>query len=303
MATPSKSSPNLDIFNLRDSILNNYWDYINSFLNIRDARVYDFVQKELNKGELWPDPLVQLNPSYAPGASLQTLIQEQVLHPDCLDYFRNKDTGESFQLRYHQEQAFRLAARCLAYILTTGTGSGKSLTYVAPIFSDLLQHPEIQGVRAILVYPMNALINSQTGELEKFLSNVPDSPIRIGQYTGQEKTERKIEIQNNPPHILLTNYVMLELMLSRNMEDKLVSSPDLKFLVLDELHTYQGRQGADVSLLIRKLRQRCGQELVCIGTGATMSTEGDRLQRKATVADVASKLFGTEIKPDQVTVS
>ncbi|NBO30979.1 MAG: DEAD/DEAH box helicase [Cyanobacteria bacterium WB6_1B_304] len=290
----------LDIFNLRDSILNNYRDYINSFLNIRDTRVYDFVQKELNKGELWPDPLVQLNPSYAPGASLQTLIQEQVLHPDCLDYFKNKDTGEPFQLRYHQEQAFRLAARCLAYILTTGTGSGKSLTYVAPIFSDLLQHPKIQGVRAILVYPMNALINSQTGELEKFLSNVPDSPIRIGQYTGQESTERKIELQNNPPHILLTNYVMLELMLSRNMEDKLVASPDLKFLVLDELHTYRGRQGADVSLLIRKLRQRCGQNLVCIGTSATMSTEGDRLQRTATVADVASKLFGTEIKPEQV---
>ena len=290
----------LDIFNLRDSILNDYQEYINSFLNIRDARVYDFVQEELSKGQLWPDPLVQLNPSYAPGASLEQLIQEQVLHPDCLHYFRNQQTGEAFQLRYHQEQAFRLAALCLAYILITGTGSGKSLTYVAPIFSDLLQHPEIKGVRAILVYPMNALINSQTGELEKFLSNVPDSPIRIGQYTGQESTQRKNELQENPPHSLLTNYVMLELMLSRNMEEKLVSSPDLKFLVLDELHTYRGRQGADVALLVRKLRQRCGQNLLCIGTSATMSTQGDRLQRKTTVAGVASKLFGTEIKAEQV---
>jgi len=290
----------LDIFNLRDSILNDYRDYINSFLNIKDPKVYDFVQQELDKGELWPDPLVQLNPSYAPGASLQQLIQEQVLHPHCLHYFKNKDTGEPYHLRYHQEQAFRLAAQNLPYVLTTGTGSGKSLTYVAPIFSDLLQNPQIPGVRAILVYPMNALINSQTGELEKFLNNVPDSPIRVGQYTGQESTERKIQLQNNPPHILLTNYVMLELMLSRNIEEKLVTSPNLKFLVLDELHTYRGRQGADVSLLVRKLRQRCGQNLLCIGTSATMATEGDRHQRKATVAGVASKLFGTEIKPDQV---
>ena len=296
----NRFNPSLDIFNLRDSILNDYRDYINSFLSIKDPKVYDFVQQELDKGELWPDPLVQLNPSYAPGASLEHLIQEQILHPDCLHYFRNQQTGAAFQLRYHQEEAFRLAAQNLPYVLTTGTGSGKSLTYVAPIFSDLLQHPEIKGVRAILVYPMNALINSQTGELKKFLDNVPGSPIRVGQYTGQEKTDDRNKIQDNPPHILLTNYVMLELMLSRNNEGKLVSSPDLKFLVLDELHTYRGRQGADVSLLVRKLRQRCGQNLLCIGTSATMSTEGDRLQRKATVANVASKLFGTEIKPDQV---
>jgi ATP-dependent helicase YprA (DUF1998 family) len=103
---------------------------------------------------------------------------------------------------------------------------------------------------------MNALINSQEEELNKFLSNVPNTHIRIAKYTGQESLARKTEIQNNPPHILLTNYVMLELMLSRTHENKLVESPNLKFLILDELHTYRGRQGADVAILIRKLRQR-----------------------------------------------
>lgn len=299
LASPEPLRP-LDIFTLRDSILQDYRNYINSFLNIRDPQVRHFVEQELDKGELWPDPLVQLNPSYKAGASLQSLVQDQTLHPDCLHYFKNKETGEPFQLRYHQEQAFRLAAQNAPYVLTTGTGSGKSLTYVAPIFSDILHNPDLPGVRAILVYPMNALINSQAGELEKFLNNVQNSPIRIGQYTGQEKSEQRIALQDNPPHILLTNYVMLELMLSRNIEEKLVSSPNLKFLVLDELHTYRGRQGADVALLIRKLRQRCGQDFVCIGTSATMSTEGDRHQRKQTVADVASKLFGTEITAEQV---
>lgn len=147
---------------------------------------------------------------------------------------------------------------------------------------------------------MNALINSPEEELRKFLKQVPNTHIRVEKYTGQEKREKKVEIQNNPPQILLTNYVMLELMLSRTHEDKLVESPELKFLVLDELHTYRGRQGADFSILIRKLRQRCGQKLLCIGTSATMSSEGSRQQRRQVVADVASKLFGVEIKSSNV---
>ena len=94
--------------------------------------------------------------------------------------------------------------------------------------------------------------------------------------------------------------MMLELMLSRNQEEKLVESSDLKYLILDELHTYRGRQGADVAILIRKLRQRCGQDLLCIGTSATMSTEGTRIERNQTVAAVSSKLFGIEVKAQNV---
>jgi ATP-dependent helicase YprA (DUF1998 family) len=83
---------------------------------------------------------------------------------------------------------------------------------------------------------MNALINSQEEELKKFLKNVPDTHIRVEKYTGQESQAQKIAIQNDPPQILLTNYVMLELMLSRTHEAKFVESTNLKFLVLDELH-------------------------------------------------------------------
>ncbi|WP_198013611.1 DEAD/DEAH box helicase [Crinalium epipsammum] len=220
------------------------------------------------------------------------------MHPECSRYF--SQNGNPFRFHYHQEQAFRTAHRQQPYVLTTGTGSGKSMTYVVPIFDDLLKNPDIQGVRAILVYPMNALINSQKEEFDKFLSQVPNTHIRVEQYTGQESLTKKTEIQSNPPQILLTNYVMLELMLTRTHEDKLVASPDLKFLVLDELHTYRGRQGADVAILIRKLRQRCGKDLLCIGTSATMSTEGNRSSRRQTVAGVASKLFGVEVKAENV---
>lgn len=289
-ATPQK----FDIFTLRDEVINDYRSYIESFLKIKDDRIKDFVNKELDKGQLWKDPLVQLNPPYKRSATVRQLINRDILHPECDRYFPN------FHFFDHQEKAFQLAQQNLPYVVTTGTGSGKSLSYVVPIINDLLQNPQLKGIRAILVYPMNALINSQEEEFKKFLENVPNSPIRVAKYTGQEKLSEKTDIQNNPPHILLTNYVMLELMLTRVHEDKLVASPNLKFFVLDELHTYRGRQGADVALVIRKLKQRCGKPLLCIGTSATMSTEGTRANRQETVAEVASKLFGVEIKPNQV---
>ncbi|PPS43922.1 DEAD/DEAH box helicase [Chroococcidiopsis sp. TS-821] len=293
-----QTTNDLDIFNFRDRVIDDYRRYIESFLRIRDSKVKEFVDRELERGQLWSDPLVQLNLTYKKGATVTELVQQKVLHPECDRYF-SKD-GKPFQFHYHQQQAFLTAQRQEPYVLTTGTGSGKSLTYIVPIFDDLLRHPEIKGVRAILVYPMNALINSQKEELDKFLRQVPNTHIRVEQYTGQESLAKKTEIQENPPQILLTNYVMLELMLSRTHEDKLVESPNLKFLVLDELHTYRGRQGADVAILIRKLRQRCGRNLLCIGTSATMSTEGSREQRRQVVANVASKLFGVEIQPSNV---
>jgi len=288
----------LDIFKLRDEVIQDYRTYIESFLKIRDPRVDAFVQSELDQGELWPDSLVQLNPSYRPGSHLGPLVQEGLLHHDCAKYF--PDYVDSYPFHYHQEQAFRIARQEAPYVLTTGTGSGKSLTYVVPIIDDLLRNPQIQGVRAILVYPMNALINSQKAAFDEFLKEVPGSHIRVAQYTGQEDLALKTNIQQSPPQVILTNYVMLELMLSRTYENALVESKDLKFLVLDELHTYRGRQGADVSILVRKLRQRCGQNFLCIGTSATMSTEGSRDRRRQTVAQVASKIFGVEVKANHV---
>ena len=296
----------LDIFKLRDEVIGDYRNYVESFLEIRDRRVAEYVQQELDKGYLWSDPLVQINPAYKQGAAVDELINEGVLHSNCEQYFPD------FCFYYHQEQAFRCAKRDEPYVLTTGTGSGKSLSYVVPIIDDLLSNPQLKGIRAILVYPMNALINSQEEEFKKFLAKYKeasgrDSHIKVARYTGQENLSQKSDIQNNPPHILLTNYVMLELMLSRVHEEKFVKSPILKYLVLDELHTYRGRQGADVAMVIRKLRQisyKTKQDkdipILCIGTSATMSTEGDRKNRQTTVANVASKLFGVEVKPTNV---
>ncbi len=107
----------------------------------------------------------------------------------------------------------------------------------------------------------------------------------------------------DPPDILLTNYVMLELVLTRRRErDRLVhAARGLWFLVLDELHTYRGRQGADVAFLVRRTREACASpNLECVGTSATMTSRGTAVQQRAEVAKVASRLFGTVATPENV---
>ena len=107
---------------------------------------------------------------------------------------------------------------------------------------------------------MNALANSQHQELHKFINlGYPDlkGPVRFARFTGQESPENRHEIRANPPDILLTNYVMLELLLTRPYDRRLIDmARGLKFLVFDELHTYRGRQGADVAMLTRSRRDR-----------------------------------------------
>ena len=111
-------------------------------------------------------------------------------------------------------EAITVARSGASYVLTTGTGSGKSLAYIVPIVDYVLRQDSGKGIQAIVVYPMNALANSQLKELEKFLClGYPNKkgPVTFERYTGQESEEERERIRANPPDILLTNYVMLEL--------------------------------------------------------------------------------------------
>ena len=202
-------------------------------------------------------------------------------------------------------EAIKAASRNENYVLTTGTGSGKSLSYIIPIVNHCIQNPQQKGIKAIVVYPMNALCNSQYGELEKFLSlgyGKNQEPVKFERYTGQEDQTHRDEIASNPPDILLTNYVMLELLLTRPFEKRLINAAQgLKFLVLDELHTYRGRQGADVAFLTRRVKEACqARDLICVGTSATMASGGTFDEQRKTIAQVASRLFGVEVRPTNV---
>jgi hypothetical protein len=299
----------VDVFQFRNHIIRAYADYTTSFLNILDPDIRSHVHQELHHGKLWPDALIQLSPAYAQDNTVADLVTSGVLHQRCGDIFKAPDRDgllRSLRLYYHQRQAIDLAAQRHHFVVTTGTGSGKSMTYIVPIIDHVLKHnPETGKVRAIIVYPMNALINSQEKALTRFMDNLPSNERKVTfrRYTGQESESDKRDIQENPPHILLTNYVMLELMLTRPDEYRFVdrSAAALEFIVLDELHTYRGRQGADVALLIRRLRERCGNpDLLCIGTSATMASGGTRAEKRAAVAAVASTIFGVTVASNHV---
>ena len=188
----------MDVFGLRNRLIQDYSDYIQSFINIKDARVREYVENNLTKGFLWPDPLIQMNPAFEAGEWIDELVDKGILHEECSRIFRIKtdkdDNGNPLRLHRHQSDAIRAATTNKNYILTTGTGSGKSLAYIIPIVDHVLNIGLGKGVQAIIVYPMNALCNSRYGELEKFLCyGYPKDhePVRFARYTGQERDEER----------------------------------------------------------------------------------------------------------------
>ncbi|WP_348674369.1 DEAD/DEAH box helicase, partial [uncultured Abyssibacter sp.] len=297
----------MDVFNFRNRLVGEYESFSRSFSLIRSGDIQSIVESEYQNGRYWPAPLLQINPHYQPAKTVQELAADGTLHPKCGEIFRvGKDldtAGEPLRLYKHQIEAISLAAGGSSYVVTTGTGSGKSLAFFIPIIDRVLRAKDKdpnRKTRAIVIYPMNALANSQREELKKFLGDVEGgASISVARYTGDESEEARKRIAANPPDILLTNFMMLELILTRFEEvDRAVidNCRGLEFLVLDELHTYRGRQGADVALLVRRLRQRTqSQNLICVGTSATMASEGRESDRNQVVAGVASRLFGQEV--------
>lgn len=299
----------MDVFKLHHGLIEDYGNYIRSFIHVKDKRIHEFIQGSLAQGLLWPEPLIQLSPSFETAETVTELVAAGVLHQACDSIFRkDKDKslpGKEVRLYRHQREAIEIAGQKHNYVLTTGTGSGKSLSYFIPIVDRIIKEGPGKGIRAIIVYPMNALVNSQYDELAHFLNKgypTDTAQVTFARYTGQESDEQKVAVQENPPDILITNYVMLDLILTRKNDRKLVNaSQNLNFLVFDELHTYRGRQGSDVALLIRRLRNRFKTDhLQCIGTSATMGGADTFAEQQKEVAEVASLIFGSDVLPQHV---
>ena len=317
----------MDAFKTHDDVITNYKNYLKSFLNIQDQRIKEKVEDVFSTNTLIPDPLIQFNPSFEKSDTLQDLISEGILHQDLPTAVGN------YQLFKHQIEAIRLGASNKGFIVTSGTGSGKSLTFLATIFNYIfnLGEEKKKGVKAILVYPMNALINSQEEEIKKYKINYLENivgvgrvikenktldeiiqqlealtterfPVTFSKFTGQENNEKRDAIRSEIPDIILTNYMMLELIMTRVSEKWFRDSikDNLQFLVYDELHTYRGRQGADVSYLNKRIQASCNVELLCIGTSATMASAGSPDDKKTEVAKVASILFGKPFDASQI---
>jgi DEAD/DEAH box helicase domain-containing protein len=214
----------------------------------------------------------------------------------------------------HQFKAFqRLTGPSpLPTLVATGTGSGKTECFMYPILEHCITHPG-PGVKAIIVYPMNALAQDQARRFaeEIYSREAMRGSIRVGLFTGDSETTRrktmtadsvitcKTTQRETPPDILLTNYKMLDYLLIRPRDRALwrFNEPKtMRFLVVDELHTFDGAQGTDLACLIRRLRDRLaiGETLACVGTSATVGEETEALVK------YASEVFDQPFTSDSV---
>ena len=145
----------MSIFDTRNLVIDEYAKFVQSFFSVADDRVRDFIQKELfEQNTLWPDSLLQLNPAYEMAALVEGLVTEGKLHYALAEIFSD-DTNKSIHLYRHQQRAIEKALNSEHFIVTSGTGSGKSLTYLIPIFNAVI-NGDIQEAKvwAIIVYPI-----------------------------------------------------------------------------------------------------------------------------------------------------
>src|SRR6516162_3045838 len=199
-------------FQFDHRLIDSYARFSRSFSTIRSADLKSEIDRQYDARRFWPDALLSLNPRYLQGPTVDDLVASGDLDEATGKIFRFGVTP----LRFHRHQAQSIAkARAgQSYVVTTGTGSGKSLCFFVPIVDAIIRARKAGRPRrtsAIIVYPMNALANSQIKEIERFISQsgLPaDLKPVVRRYTGQESKEERQRIADNPPDILLTNFMM-----------------------------------------------------------------------------------------------
>lgn len=315
----------IDAVATSDEIKATYRRYLSSLLAVRDPKIDAALRHAIDSTDMLDKgPFLEATPPYAPGMSLRNLIAEGVVTRGFAEL-----AGQALPLDrplyVHQEQSIRKVAAGRNVVVATGTGSGKTESFLIPILDSLVREREQgmlgPGVRALLLYPMNALANDQIKRLRGLLTDYPD--ITFGRYTGETETDpRKAreafaelnidepllpneilsrqEMRERPPHLLLTNYAMLEYLLLRPLDMDLFATgaeSNWRFIVVDEAHVYDGTQGAEIAMLLRRVRDRVAPDraIQCIATSATVGGDSD----PTAVTRFASSLFGESFEWQQ----
>lgn len=264
-------------------------------------------------------PIIESSPQFRAGRSIRQLVDAGVLSQQWLLRDFSGQVIPDRPLYQHQDEAVtRTVGGRRNLVVATGTGSGKTEAFLIPIVEELFRQAGRAvlgpGVRALLLYPMNALANDQLKRLRVLLRGSPE--ITFGRYTGETPQTRvqgvealraaqpgaeilrnellgREEMQATPPHILLTNYAMLEYLLLRPADSTLFDPSGVhgwRFIVLDEVHAYDGAMGLEIGMLLRRLRDRVRRapgQVQAIATSATLGGRDDC----AAVARFAEALF------------
>lgn len=303
-------------------VIEKYKRYLSTIFEIADEKYSKQFKYELNGNESFAKgPYLDVTDSFIKGKCIQDMIIDKTLP----EGFKKLKMPLTRPLYMHQEAAISKANSGKNIVVSTGTGSGKTESFLIPIFNHLIRQSEDKklspGVRALLIYPMNALANDQIERLRELLIDYPE--ITYGSYTGQTKDKFKDaiaeyknlnngqiplinelisreQIKETPPHILITNYAMLEYLMIRPDDSVFFNSKysdKWKFIVLDEAHVYNGSTGIEVSMLLRRLKAKLmNDNIQYILTSATL---GDDNQNQE-VAEFASKLCDSKF--DQLDV-
>lgn len=302
-----------------------YKEYLKSSFSFGNEDLQRTFEASLEKEDLFKGPYLDMSLPFKRGKSIRQLVDEGMVSPlfmslGSIDFDR--------PLYAHQERALRQVRNGRGAVVTTGTGSGKTEAFLFPVINDILRDIEQGqndvGIRSLFLYPMNALVNDQIARIRSILRDYPE--ITFGFFTGEtpEKMSDKgrkdyeasegmtippnelcsrEEIRKRPPHLLFTNYSMLEFLLIRPNDYAIFTTERLrnwKYVVLDEAHSYNGTKGIEISYLMRRLTGLTESKPAFILTSATLGEQG---KSERDIAEFASKLTSTHFEEADIIFS
>lgn len=288
-------------------IVDFYRSYLLTTFQTIDDKYNCQLKAELEKdGTISNGPYVSVSDSYEKGKTISELVDEQVLCESMLNLAKLDPYAR--RLYRHQVEAILKAGEEKNLIITTGTGSGKTECFLIPIVNELLTEEEAgtldSGIRALIVYPMNALVNDQIQRLRELFASYEGCSITYGKFTG-ETTEDfttarnefiegegieppkneyicREQMRKSPPNILITNYAMLEYLLLRPGDNVFFSDANAgkwKTIILDEAHTYGGAKGIEVGTLLKRVKAMLKRnDIQFILTSATLGDDKSNQQ-------------------------
>ncbi|RGP37074.1 DEAD/DEAH box helicase [Pseudotabrizicola alkalilacus] len=264
---------------------------------------------------LLADPVFETAKLWKPAAETLGELSGTLLDPllvTALDQAPKYRMEKGLKPYAHQMAAWRASlVDEQSVLITSGTGSGKTECFLIPILNDLLVRTRPGGgVQAILLYPLNALIESQRERLMTWAEGLggrvrfalyngdtPQTARKAGEQSSKCELKNRKDIRETPPDILVTNITMLEYLLLRTQDRQILNASQgaLRWIVLDEAHSYVGSQAAEMALLLRRVRASFGvtpQEVRLMATSATIGGESNALEK---LREFAAALAGQSV--------